>query len=109
MEAGKLRHSVVCDRPVLNDAGEITGFAAAFKKRCSIEPLRGRELLRADQILADMDTLIIMRWSPQTEAIDATWRLRHGGTIYNIAAPPAHLNMARREIQFSCKSGLNAG
>lgn len=109
MQAGKLRHQVVCDRPIMNDAGEITGFAAAFKERCSIEPLRGREFLRADQIIADMDTLITMRWSPTTEQINATWRLRHGDTIYNIAAVPSQINMARRSIEFSCKSGLNTG
>lgn len=109
MQAGKLRHVVVCDSPVMNDAGEITGFVFAFRQRCSIDPLRGREALRAEQIIADMDTLITMRWSPRAEQINATWRLRHGDVIYNIAAPPTHVHMARRSIEFACKSGANAG
>jgi SPP1 family predicted phage head-tail adaptor len=108
MRAGTLRHVVVCDEPTLNDAGEITGFVPAFSQRASIEPLRGREQLHANQIIADMDTLICVRWSPRTDSIRPTWRLRHGDTVYNISSL-AHINMGKREIEIVCKSGLNNG
>lgn len=112
MQTGKLRHRIACDAPVesRNDVGEaITTFVEQFKAAASIQPLRGRERLLSAQITADIDTRICVRWSPQTERITAAWRIRHGATVYNIAAPPAHIDMARREIEIMATTGLNQG
>lgn len=108
MQAGKYRHVVACDRPVLNDAGEIESFAFAFDHRASIEPKRGSEGYTADQIIASAETLICMRWSPKSARIDATWRLRHQGAIYNISSIVSD-GTGRRELEISCESGKNKG
>lgn len=109
--AGRFDRVLACDEPVRNEAGEITSFVETFTVRANIEPLKGREQLQANQILADMDTRIRVRWSPRNARIDATWRLRYDqtSTVYDIKAPPADIGMKHIEIEILAKSGLNNG
>jgi len=112
--AGKFDRVIQCDEPIItqpDSGGEVVTFAdeATFTARARIQPLTGREALQANQTLAGMDTRINIRWSPRNERINALWRLRYRDTIYNIAAPPVDIDMAHREIEILCKSGLNAG
>jgi len=69
--------------------------------------------MRSGQILAELDTKIVIRWSPNVAVVSAKYRLRHAEqsnpTTYNIAAPPIHVNLGQREIELMCKSGVNAG
>lgn len=118
MSAGKYRHKVWADEPIAaqdEDTGEeVVEFVARGSMSCAIEPITGREALRADQILADMDTRITVRWSPFAAQITAKWRLRferYGSqsVTYNITRPPAEKFMGMREIEFMCNSGLNDG
>lgn len=117
MRAGKRLHRVWVDEPVptQDPSGDLVeAWVARGQMRCSIEPVSGREALRAGQVLAEMDTRITALWSLFTSQIKANWRFRfeRNGTdpiIYNIARPPAEKNMAMREIEFMCGSGLNNG
>lgn len=115
--AGEYKHKIWPAEPVTSqdpDTGEeIVQFVRRSSMRCKIEPIDGREALRADQIIADMDTRITVHWSTFAAGITAKWRLEFERLntliIYNIARPPAEKLMGMREIEFSCNSGLNDG
>lgn len=65
--------------------------------------------MRANQLVADMDTRITTRWTADTAAITAKDRLLVGLTIYNIVRPPADLKSRHREVEIMCNSGINDG
>jgi SPP1 family predicted phage head-tail adaptor len=116
VRAGRLRHRLIIERPEPTRDGsgdEIPGWVPLATVWAAIEPIKGKELTGGNQILAEMDTLIVIRWSPQVDAITAKYRLRHAEvrnpTIYNIAGPPAHVNLGQREIHIPAKSGVNTG
>jgi len=118
MKLGDYQHKVWADEPVITqdpDTGEevIDDWTPRGRMSCAIEPISGRERLRADLIIADMDTRITVQWSTFAAAITAKWRLRfvRNGTnvIYNISRPPSEKLMGMREIEFVCNSGLNDG
>ena len=67
-----------------------------------------RERLAANQTLADADTVISLRWAPIIEDLNAKWRLRHDGVIYNIVGA-ANVGMRNREFEVLCVSGMNDG
>lgn len=116
MRAGRLRHQLIAEWPdtVRSDTGsESLIWRELITIRAGIEPIKGTERLIGNQILADLDTKIVVRWSPRVDEITAKFRLRHpersNPTIYNIAATPIHINLGRREVHFLCKSGVNRG
>ena len=112
MKAGKLRHLVAFDEPIAeqNETGEeVVTFTEAFRLPASVEPLSGRERITTGQVIAEGNTRICIRWSPQADRINAKWRARHGGVIYNISGPPAHIDKRRAEIEIMATSGVNAG
>jgi SPP1 family predicted phage head-tail adaptor len=113
MRAGQNRSRLTFDMPSvsIDDAGgQSVVWATQFTVWAWIHPLTGRERSRSDQIIADLDTRIRIRWDPRTARINATWRCRDAaGTVYNIAAPPIQADLRRREIELLCNSGMNQG
>lgn len=112
MRAGTLAHRVIIERPApsRDDAGsESIVWETYATVWASVEPMTGREGSGNVQVLADLDTIITIRWSPRVDAITAKWRVRQGSTVYNVAAPPAHVSLGEREIRLLCKSGVNDG
>jgi SPP1 family predicted phage head-tail adaptor len=110
--AGRFDRLVAWDQPfVTQDASgsEIVTFVEAFTTQACIRPLKGRELLQLRETYAELDTMITIRWSVRNATINAKWRGRYDGTIYNIASPPVDIEMAHRELEIACKSGLNEG
>lgn len=115
MRAGRLRHRVIVERPeaARDDAGsEVLGWREIATVWAGIEPLRGSEALASAQVTAELDTRVVLRWSPLFEAqLTAKCRVRHAlktsPVVYNVAAPPIHVNVGQREIQLLCKSGVN--
>jgi len=111
MRSGSLRHRIAVDEPI---ATRTAGGAESITWECvgnawaSIEPIRGREALIGEQVLADMDTRIKVRWSKSLDRMTEKWRLRHEGRIYNIKQV-AHIALRRREIEIMASSGLNNG
>lgn len=111
MRAGLLRHRVTLERNESTqgpDGGEINAWVPVATVAASIEPIGGREAMRANQVIADTETRIRIRWSSQVAGINATWRAVHGDTIYNIKRV-ANIKTANREIELMCESGLNNG
>jgi SPP1 family predicted phage head-tail adaptor len=111
MKAGKLRHIIYADEPVIGqtDAGEETvTWTEAFTMRGSLEPIAGREALRAGEIIADSDTRITVRWSLNSARVTAKWRLRYEGIVFNLQRV-LPIDFRRQEIEIFASSGLNQG
>ena len=112
LRRGKFRHRVAWDEPITSQAAngeELVTWTEAFKTWSLIEPLSGRERLTGNQPIAEGSTRICIFWSTQAERINAKWRARHRDVIYNIAGPPAEIEMAHRELEIIATSGVNAG
>lgn len=104
-----MRHTVWADECVTTPdgaGGQVTTWVPRFGFKASVEPISGREQMHANQLIADMDTRITLRWSVAAAQINATWRLRSGGVIYDIKAPPIDKSLARREIEILVRAGL---
>lgn len=114
MRAGKLNQRISFEEPAPDQSGsgsEVITFTPRLTVWAAIEPLNGRERLQAEAITADIDVRIRTRWLPFFDAVTAKWRCRHveKGTIYNIIAPPANIDMADREVEFMANTGRNQG
>ena len=113
VRAGPLRHEVQVQYPVDTEGSPPTGstvttWATFGTLRAEILPIRGREANVANQILAELDTTIRIRWSPNNEQIVANWRVVHNQSIYDIRNV-VHVKLAQRMIELLCKSGVNYG
>ena len=71
----------------------------------AINPLSGKEFIASQSIQAGITTRITIR---HRDNINATMRIVHGNTIYNIIAilPDPSL---KRHINLMCDSGVNNG
>jgi head-tail adaptor len=108
MRAGALRYTVSADEPVTQPDGQggvRTVWYERAKFKAAIEPVSGREQMRSDQIIAELDTRIRLRWSVAANGIRATWRLRHGATVYDLVRPPIGALLGRREIELLVRTG----
>lgn len=111
MRAGRLRFRIALDEPVMtqDDTGDpVPNWVTRAMVWGNIEPLTGRESLATQQVLSDLTTRITLRADMTTERMNATWRLRHRGVIYNITSL-ADRQLRGREIELLCSSGKNAG
>jgi len=111
VNAGKLRHRLLLDEPIATQddtGGEVINWSAFGTVWASVEPLRGREQLIANQALAPLDTRIRIRWSPAVNMVTAKWRGTHQGIIYNFKSL-SQTDMGHREIEIMAQSGLNDG
>jgi SPP1 family predicted phage head-tail adaptor len=111
MRPGKLNRRLFIQTPEAdrNEVGEeVITWTTLGAVWASIEPLRGNEALKNNQILAEMDTRIRLRWSESVKDINAKWRLTSQGVIYNIVSI-ANITTANREFEIMAKSGINHG
>ena len=113
MRAGRLRDRVRVERPVSTQrssgAETITwSLVAVVWAQISPNSVRQRERLTGNMVLADMDALINMRWSPIIEDVNAKWRIVHGTTIYNIIGV-SNIDMRNRELELQARVGDNNG
>lgn len=119
MRAGKLNARLVIERPDVSrdDTGaELITWRKVATVWASIAPIvsiRGSEALVGDLVQAQINVKITIRWSPRIDGMSAKWRVRFATRdnpiVYDIAAPPAQVNMGQREVVLLCKSGLNEG
>lgn len=110
---GDLEHRLIIEEPSdLQDSasGEIVKapWLPVATVWASIKPSRGREALISGQVLAELDTEIVVKWSPLTDRLSAKNRFRHKSDVYNIVSVvPTKLD--RSYVVFACKSGANDG
>ena len=88
IQAGKLRHAVTFQKPVItNTNGEIsTVWTDKAKVTIAIMPQGGREFYRAKQVHNDMTHLIQARYTSELEALTTVWRIKFGSRFLNIVA-----------------------
>jgi len=113
MRIGLKRQRVILQRPVevQDETGAmITTWEAVATVWAEIIPgtTRMRERLAGNQLLADVDTVIKVRWAPIIAAMDSKWRVVHGSTLYNIVGA-ANVQMRGKEFEIMCVSGMNNG
>jgi head-tail adaptor len=81
--------------------------------KAQILPRTGHEEDVDNDILADVDTQIYLRYSPLTATLSAVDRIRHvgkyGERIYNIVGFPMDVKTAHDEVLVNARSGLNDG
>jgi len=107
--AQELQHRITIESQVTTQdpmTGEIVTtwqtFAQPFAK---VEPLVGRELFAAQQVLAAAPVKFTMRYLPD---LDASMRIRWQGAPYNITSI-ANVKGRNRETLIYATAGVNTG
>lgn len=111
MESGKLRHQVTIQRPV-DVRGELGGVSQQYEDwlvdiRAEVLPMTARESFVAQQIAAELDTRIRIRFR---RGITPGMRVRHlvsSGSpslfdYYDIVGEPVDIGGRRRELHLMC-------
>lgn len=109
IDPGRLRHRVTIERQVttVNEFGEQeTGWVPAGSVWASVEPLSAREFIRAQQMQSQVSARIVMRYRPD---LDASMRLIHRGTVYNIAGVLPDKDSGLEYVTLPVSAGLNDG
>ena len=70
-----------------------------FDAWAAVEPLRGREVIRADAVANITDVLVKLRYRP---GVLASMRIKHGSDTYSIATV-INIKSANREVELLCK------
>lgn len=106
--AGRLTQRVILqNKSVVRDAmgGETITWLDAATVWAEIRPLRGRDLVAAQQAASEVTARITVRYRTD---VRADWRVKHGTDLYDIFAvvDPA----ARHEVlELECGKGLRHG
>lgn len=115
MDAGILNRRVTIDRNewTRDSSGDpVADWQEVAEVWAAILPLTGREADIDNDILAEADTRIRLRYSPVTAALTPKYRIRYADDfaehIYNIVNV-ADVGMAHVEIVVLAKSGLSEG
>jgi SPP1 family predicted phage head-tail adaptor len=111
LDAGRLRHRITIEEPQESQdatTGAITVAWVALWSNVPAEivPRSGKEFLAAQQLQAEVTTLITFRWRA---GLTAKLRFVHGSTIYN---PVALLHDPEAGIEYivaACSQGTNDG
>ena len=72
----------------------------------TVQPLSGRELLLAQQVQSNVTANVVTRYR---DDINATCRLEHNGTIYNILAVIRDPQSGLEWMTLQCATGTNDG
>lgn len=102
MRAGDLHHRVTIQQPVesQNSYGEpIATWQDVATVWAAIEPLQGRERFDAQQVVAQVDTRIRIRYRP---GITPKMRVLFGTRVFDIQAV-VEPETRRRELQLLCR------
>ena len=107
IKAGDLRHPVTLLRPVSQTAAgrrTVTWTEAAHLHAAKAD-VSGREFFQAQAYHAEDIVTFTMRWK---DGVDATWRLRHGSTTYNIREVN-HLGYMLDYMRLKCRAVTGGG
>lgn len=114
MQAGRLRHRVLFERPVVeldSDGAQVETWVEAFPAvpdgiSAEIIPLNARELIAAQAVQSKVTTRIKVRYRP---GYAARWRATHRGTVYNIEGVLPDADSGFDTVTLLCSSGVNDG
>lgn len=111
IDAGRLRHRVTIEEPTetqnaTTGAIAVTWSALWTNVPAEVAPRSGREFLAAQQLQAEVSTLITFRWR---DGLTPKMRIVHGARIYNPATFLPDPDSGREYIVAACSEGLNEG
>lgn len=105
--AGRLRHRV--EFQVLGETQDpesgamVPGWTEAFKAWAEIAPLSAREFIPAQAERSKVTARITVRWR---EGLDASMRIVHNGTIYNIEGVLTDADSGREYVTLPVSTGV---
>jgi len=106
--SGRLTQRVILQsKSVARDAmgGETITWVDAATVWAEIRPLRGRDLVAAQQAASEVSARITVRYRTD---VQSDWRVKHGTDLYDILAVVDP--MARHEVlELECAKGLRHG
>lgn len=110
MESGKLRHRVILQRPI-DRRGELGGVTQEWEDwltiRAEVLPLAAREQWQAQQVAAETDTRIRIRYRPGITARVRVKHLRADGSpqlwdYYDLTGDPIDVSGRKKELHLMC-------
>ena len=105
MRAGARRHRLTILRPVPGIGFTDPTWATYAVAWGAIEPLRGSELLAADQVNSEVTAKITI---PYRIGVTAAMRVTCDGRLYKIVAPPIDPELRHRELQLMVREEVPA-
>jgi SPP1 family predicted phage head-tail adaptor len=110
MESGKLRHKIILQRPV-DTRDALGGITQSWEDwltiRAEILPLAAREQWQAQQIAAETDARIRIRYRPGIDARVRVKHLRASGSpqlfdYYDLTGDPIDVGGRKKELHLMC-------
>lgn len=113
MQAGKLRHRCIIEKPGGQtqdpDSGAmIEGWEEVERAWMAIEPLSARAFVAAQAAQSEVTGQLVMRHRPGLQ-IDSSMRVRKGGTIYNIEGVLPDKRSGQEYLTLPYSEGVNDG
>ena len=105
MRAGARRHRLTIQRKVPGIGFTEPTWATHTEAWGAIEPLRGSELLAADQVNSEVTAKITI---PYRIGVTAAMRVTCDGRLYKIVAPPIDPELRHRELQLMVREEVPA-
>lgn len=105
MMIGRKNRRLTIERPIdtPDDLGDaIVEYAAHAVVWASIEPLRGEEAFKTQQVRADVTHRIRIRWAETFRDLNPKWRARLGVTIYDLISV-LDITTDHRELELLAK------
>lgn len=112
IDAGALDQRVTIDAPTVSRGAsgqESITWAPLATVWARVIPTTARERMNANQVLANIDARIHVRYSSEIAGIGAKHRIRHGAVVYNVSGPPANLDSRKVLLEILCRTGDNEG
>ena len=113
LKAGRLRHRVAIQQkvqgqdPVSGDPIDVWQTVAGLEAvPCAIEPLSAREFIAAQAVQSQVIARITMRYR---EGLDASMRILHKSTVYNIAGLLPDKDSGLEYFTVPVSAGVNNG
>jgi SPP1 family predicted phage head-tail adaptor len=112
MQAGKLRHRCIIEKPTDEqdpDTGEmLEGWEVVTPAWMGIEPLSVRAFIAANAAQSEVTGQLVMRYRPGLK-IDSTMRVLHGSTVYNIEGVLPDNRSGQEYLTLPYSEGVNDG
>ena len=102
MNAGRLRHRVTVEQPVVSSdgyGGNTVSWAIFATVWAAVEPLSGREYFQAQQAQATVTHKVAMRYIP---GVTPRMRIKHGSRYLNIISA-IDTDERHRELVLMCE------
>ena len=110
LAAGRLNKRVTLQSPVLDQDTATGALATVWADQAvvwaAIEPISVRDFIAADERQSRVTARIVMRYRA---GVDASWRVAHGGKIYQIVGVLPDQDSGREYLTLAVGEGVNSG